>query len=268
MKLNYLFDSNAVLVQDENPKEIHSSYTFNFLGEKIIWKAQKPGLEVVLEVISRDRNFKKKIEKLLKFASLVVYRDSHVDGFRYLLHANAEVGRIPNEAGLETRFVVIGNESLFNEKMWSMLSFYLEAKNSTSFYYKFICLYKIIEIDNLRYEKRNGKKILVEDSLATQKYIEVEINNILTQHEVDELNREVKSTMLKNKNVGEYFEHLFRDAFAHTGYLTRNHYKFGYPTMNPTNFDDYLRYQKAVSWFDEIAKRAIKKNEPKLYELS
>ncbi len=264
MKLNYLFDSNAVLVQDENPNEIHDLYTFNFLGEKIIWKAQKPGREVVLELVLRNQNFKKKIEKILKFASLVVYRDSHVDSFRYLFHVNANVGRLPSQAGLETRFIVIGNEPLFTNKMWSMLSFYLEAKNSTSFYYKFICLYKIIEIDNLRNEKRNGKKILVEDSQATQKYIEMEISNILTRQELDELNREVESTMLKNKNIGEYFKHLFRDAFAHTGYLTRNDYKFGYPTMNPTNFDDYLRYQKAVNWFDEIAKRAVRKNEPKL----
>lgn len=264
MKLKYLFDTNAVLVKDDDPHEIHDDYAFDFLGEKILWEATKPGKDVVLEVTMRGKNYKGKIEKMLKFASLVVYRNSHVDGFRYVFHlGNAgKIGRLNSEAGIETRFLVKGNEESFSEKMWSMLSFYLEAKNSASFYYKFICLYKIIEIENLKITKRNGKNILEEDGKATKNFIEFGLKEVLTSHECSELIRDVNATNLKRKGIGEYFEHLFRDAFAHTGYLTRNNYKFGYPTMNPTNFDDYLRYEKVVKWFEELAKKILRDNEP------
>lgn len=264
MKLKYLFDTNAVLVKDDDPNEIHGDYVFDFLGEKIIWGANNPGHDVVLEVTMRGKNYKSKIEKLLRFASLVVYRNSHVSGFRYVFHlVNAgKIGRLNSEAGIETRFLLNGNEKSFSDKMWSMLSFYLEAKNSSSFYYKFICLYKIIEIENLKITKRSGKKILEEDPGATKKYIESKIKDILISHEYKELIRDVNAASLRHKNTGEYFEHLFRDAFAHTGYLTRNNYKFGYPTMNPTNFDDYLRYEKVVRWFEEIAKKILRDNEP------
>lgn len=262
MKLNYLFNTNAVLVNDEKPEEIFSSHTFHFLGENIVWKIKNQGSDIVLEVVLRNFNYAKKIEKLLKFASLVVYRNSHVDGFRYVFSSNAEVGQIKSEAGIETRFLLMGNEASFSSKMWSMLSFYLEAKNSTSDYYKFICLYKIIEIENLKSMRKNGKDILVEDKDATKKYIESEIKNVLTKDETDNLTRAVTASSLKHKNIGNYFEHLFRDAFAHTGFLTNNDYSHGFPTLNPIDFEDVKRYQQVARWFDEIAKKTLRANEP------
>ena len=263
MKLNYLFNTNAVLINDENPKEIFDSHTFRFLEENIVWKIKNQGSDIVLEVVLRNLNYAKKIEKLLKFASLVVYRNSHVDGFRYVFSSNAEVGQIKSEAGIETRFLLRGNEDAFSPKMWSMLSFYLEARNSTDDYYKFICLYKIIEIQNLKLENRNGKKILVEDKDAAKRYIESELKNVLTKHDLDNLTREVAASSLKHKNIGDYFEHLFRDAFAHTGFLTNNNYSHGFPTLNPIDFEDVKRYQKVIGWFDEIAKKTLRANEPK-----
>jgi len=262
MKLNYLFNTNAVLVNDQNPDKIFDSYTFRFLDENIIWKIKNQGSDIVLEVVLRSLNYAKKIEKLLKFASVVVYRNSHVNGFRYVFSSNAEVGQIQSEAGIETRFLLRGNEDSFSPKMWSMLSFYLEARNSTSDYYKFICLYKIVEIQNLKSEKRNGKKILVEDRAATQTYIEAEISRILTRHELNNLQSAVKASSIKQKTIGKYFEHIFRDAFAHTGFLTQNNYVHGFPTLNPINFNDVKRYQEAVVWFDQIVKTALRANEP------
>ncbi|MFA5157884.1 MAG: methylamine utilization protein MauJ [Patescibacteria group bacterium] len=262
MKLNYLFNTNAVLINDEKPEEIFNSHIFRFLDENIIWKIKNQGSDIVLEVVLRNLNYAKKIEKLLKFASVVVYRNSHVNGFRYVTSSNAEIGQIKSEAGIETRFLLSGNEDSFSPKMWSMLSFYLEARNSTSNYYKFICLYKIIEIQNLKSENRNGKKILVENNTATQSYIETEIKKIITRHELNKLQSAVKTSSIKPKTIGKYFEHIFRDAFAHTGFLTKNNYINGFPTLNPTNFNDARRYQEAVVWFDQIAKTALRANEP------
>jgi len=263
MKLNYLFNTNAVLVNDDKPKEVFDSHTFRFLDENIVWKIKNPGSDIVLEVVLYNSNYAQKIEKLLKFASVVIYRNSHVNGFRYVFSSNAEVGQIKSEAGIETRFLLRGNENYFSPKMWSMLSFYLEARNSTSDYYKFICLYKIIEIQNLKSEDRNGKKILIEDRDATKRYIESEFKNILTKHDLNNLTCKVTESSLKHKNIGDYFEHLFRDAFAHTGFLKKNNYTHGFPTLNPINFEDIQRYQQVVGWFDEIAKKTLLANEPK-----
>jgi hypothetical protein len=262
MRLNYLFNTNAVLVDDEKPDKILSSYTFDFLNEKIVWKERKPGNDVVLEVILRNTNYAGKIEKLFKFASVVVYRNSHVNEFRYAFSSNADVGQIKSEAGIETRFLLRGNESSFSPQMWSMLSFYLEARNSTSSYYKFICLYKIIEIQNLKSSQRNGKTILEEDVSKTSQYIDSEIRFILNSQELTNLQKEVQGSSLKQKNIGEYFKHLYRDAFAHTGFLTKNDYKYGYPTLNPSSFDDYIKYQQVVHWFVELVKKVLKINEP------
>ena len=262
MKINYLFNTNAVLIDDENPKEIFDSHTFRFLDENIVWKIKNQGSDIVLEVILRNSNYTHKVEKLLKFASLVVYRNSHVDGFRYIFSSNSEVGQIKSEAGIETRFLLRGNEDSFSPKMWSMLSFYLESKNSTSVYYKFICLYKIIEIENLRSMRKNGNDILVEDRDTTKKCIESEIKNILTKEDMDSLTCEVTASSLKHKSIGDYFEHLFRDAFAHTGFLTNNNYSHGFPTLNPIDSEDIKRFQQVAGWFDEIAKKTLRTNEP------
>jgi len=53
-------------------------------------------------------------------------------------------------------------------------------------------------------------------------------------------------------------------SFSHTGFLEANDYKYGYPTLNPLNINDKRRYDQAISLFEELAKRTMRANEPKI----
>lgn len=262
MEMNYLFNTNAVLLNDESPKEALTSHSFNFLKQNIFWEMKNQGVDVILKTeVENDNGYGKIFEKVSKFASLIVYRFSHINKFEYVTSSNANLGQLRSEAGVETRFFMRGNEDSFDSKMWSMLSFFLEARNSTSKFYEFICLYKIIEIYNLRPKIKNGKKILEEDKNATKSFINNEIVKVLTDDDLDVFQRKVAHSKLRDKSIGAYFNHLLRDAFSHTGFIVNNDYKYGYPTLNPLLSKDIKKYNKAVSIFRQLAGLVLRKNE-------
>lgn len=264
MKLKYLFNTNAVLLNEDNPKEVLDTHTFEFLNHQIAWETKNEGIDIVLDTNINNQDYAKGLEIMLKFASIITYRQSHIKNFEYVTSANAEISQIHSQAGIETRFILKGNETSFSPKLWSMLSFYLEYKNSSSTFYKFICLYKIVEIQNLKPKIISRKTILIEKPDLTKKYLDLEIPKQLTDQGLTKLKQSIFARKTKQKSIGEYFKHLFRDAFSHTGFLENNDYKYGYPTLNPFDLNDEKRYRQAIIIFEQLAKKIMRANEPKV----
>lgn len=259
MQIKSLYNSNAVL---ENPSngEVLDSFEFNFLNYQIKWesKPEKIGKEVVLGIDYENEGESEKVSLALKrFASLVVFRNQHIENFEertsLIFSSKGSVGQSIAFAMFDPNYLLKLNEDSYDEKIWSMLSFYLEYKNSSSIYYKFICLYKILEINNTRIQIKNGKSIITEDTNAVSRYINTNIKNVLDQNEHQELSKRISRSRLKDKSFGGYFKHMLRDSFSHTGFLTKNNYKYGYPALNPYKPSDILKFHKGVNVFDQLA---------------
>jgi hypothetical protein len=253
MELKCLFDSDAVLLDENNPKEALNSKEFNFLDKKILWKSNNLGVHVELGIQIQKDSELKALEIVKKFAALLVYRNKHICKFDLVNHcyfsSSGNVGHAGCQAGVESRFILTGKEKRIKNKTWSMLSFLLEAKNSSSIYYKFICLFKIIEIEKL---KKNNNGILIEDRLAVVSHINNQLPKVATEEELKFFTDKASHSKMKKKSVGDYFDHLLRDAFSHTGFLDRNNYKYGYPTLDPLNSSDLLKYSKATYMLSDI----------------
>jgi hypothetical protein len=88
--------------------------------------------------------------------------------------------------------------SKFSDKKWAMLSFFREAIDSDSIYYKFLCYYKIIEGEDHKSDQELDKNI--------DNYIKTHGSDIINTEEYKERTR---------KTSGEKIRRLHRNAIAH-----------------------------------------------------
>ena len=264
MKYKYFFQTNLVI--EDRESNIITEKIFPLLGNNIIFRLGEQGRDIVMEIESEDH-----WEIANKFASLLVYRNSNIEYFRYVFHtgfsSDGEINyRGPCYAFIDEDLIMRGNEESFDSKMWQMLSFYMEAINSSSIFYKFICLYKIIEIHNLQPKLlTDGRSVISLENKNLIDFLNNEVPKFLDKEQLDELNGCVCRSKLDNKTIGHYFDHLLRDAFSHTGFLDRrNHYEYGYPTLNPLNILDLKKYNQSILWIKPLAKHVLAINEPKI----
>lgn len=260
MELKAFFDTDAVLVDEGNSPNGLDNVIFRFLGSEITWKIIEQGKSISLGVsYTNDSECQKCIETIKKFASLVVFRNDHIQkfDFRYSIAASSGVvfGQTWCEAAMEKDLILKGNENKLNSKTWSMLAFLLEAKNSSSIYYKFICLYKIIQIYHLK--KGAGKLSLEEDKRAVISFLDSKVPKKMDEPELSSLKSKISRSKLSEKSIGEYYNHLLRDAFSHTGFIGGNNYEHGYPTLNPLNSSDFLKYNEAIGVLEPIVRDLI-----------
>ncbi len=263
MILKSLYSTNAVLENVSNDGVI-LSHEFEFLGQKIIWESvkKKLGQEVVLSVSFDDEDKSIAVQEIVrKFSSLLVFRQKHVEKFEnrttVIFSGGGTVGQSTAWAAIDPSYILTSNEPSYSEQIWSMLSFYLEYKNSSSIYYQFICLYKIIELKNTKIENRNGRNIVVEDPDSIRSFINTNVPLVTDQAELRQLKLKVSRSRIKDKTLSGYFKHLLRDSFSHTGLLTKNNYKYGYPTLNPSNISDELKFHQGVGIFSQIADKLL-----------
>jgi len=187
MILKSLYSTNAVL-ENTSSNDIILRHEFEFLGRKIIFESveEKLGQEAIISVEFDNEDESISIQEILrKFSSLLLFRQKHVEKFEnrntIIFSGGGSVGQSIAWAAIDPSYILTTNESSYSEQIWSMLSFYLEYKNSSSIYYKFICLYKIIELENTKIENRNGRNIVVEDPDSIRSFINTSVPLLLTR---------------------------------------------------------------------------------------
>lgn len=266
--LKCLFQTNAVLINETTNEIIKKNQEFDFLNQTLQWIPIEVGSYVEIGAQVDSAQEQKALQTVRKFGSLIIYRNAHVERFDEIFNCffsqDGSLGKQRTHACLEPRFILRGNEKKFDSRFWNMISFYAEAKNSSSIFYKFICLYKIIQINNLKKESKNGKNIFTEDKRAVGEYINNEIINVLTKKELTQLRHRINPTKIKDKSVAGYLDHLLRDAFSHVGVLVSNKYPYGYPTVNPLNPKDVLKYNSAVTILEKLVRGLLVSIEPKV----
>jgi hypothetical protein len=263
MLLKSLYNTNAVL-ENSSDDEILFAHDFEFLGQKISWESTKDkiGQEVILSVTYPHEDESIAIQEAMrKFTSLVLFRQKHVEKFEnrtsIIFSGGGTVGQSIAWAVFDPRYILTLNEHSYSEKVWTMLAFYQEYKNSISIFYKFICLYKIIELENTQTHDRNGRRIVVGDDNATKTFINNQLPLIIPKDDLNTLKTKISRSRVRDKSFGGYFKHMLRDSFSHTGLLTNNNYKYGYPSLSPTNNSDELKFHQGVMIFSELAERLI-----------
>lgn len=125
------------------------------------------------------------------------------------------------------------------ERQWQALSYYKEAINTESIYYRFLCYYNTIKLAFLNANNQ-------EDTNKTDQWIDTQAPNL----NISQLLTKITS---QGTTLGAYLRHEGgRNAIAHVGMLRGNH-----PTIVPDNPDDHRRIAEVLPIVRELATKVI-----------
>lgn len=129
-----------------------------------------------------------------------------------------------------------------NDKEWEALSYYKEAVNSQSPYYKYVCYYNVVKLAFLNPSTND------EDNTKTDDWI----NKQILRSDITSLQ---KKLTLQNRTLGEYLRHEGgRDAILHVGTLTRGG---THSTLKPDNQVDRQKIEEIIPVVEELAIKVI-----------
>lgn len=128
------------------------------------------------------------------------------------------------------------------DKEWEALSYYKEAVNSQSPYYKYVCFYNVIKLAFLN-PGTNDEDNTKTDAWINKQSLRISITSLQT-----------KLTSEK-RTLGEYLRHEGgRDAVLHVGTLTRGG---THSTLKPDNQADRKKIEEIIPIVEELATKVI-----------
>jgi hypothetical protein len=218
---------------------------FEFEGRKLRWVNGTKYIYPTLIIPAKDNTYKEERDISQKFISSLVFSEKYpireccTGGCPKRFPPFIRQPRSHMFLGIPKK-VLISLSKKRTTKEWDALSYYKEAINSESVYFKFLCFYNTIKIAFL------DPLTNVEGNDKTDKWIDSQAQKL-----------SIPQTLLTNlasqgKTLSEYLRHEGgRDAIAHVGTLTRG--KHPHPTIIPDNIKDREKIRELIPIVQELA---------------
>jgi len=228
---------------EKTPPEIY----IDFSGRKIRWINGTKYVFPSLIVPSKDSEYQDAREIVNNFISALVF--SEKTSIRVAWGAACPVKfqplirqpRFTVFLGISKHILGLLSEPK-TQREWDAMSYYKEAVNTQSPYYKYLCFYNVIKLAFLKKISND------EDNKKTDDWI----NNQTLKNDVSALLERLKAN---KKSLSEYLRHEGgRDAISHVGTLTQ---KGTYSTLKPDNFGDRKKIEEIIPIVEELATKVI-----------
>jgi len=239
-------DTNVLLGSNpfgKTPPEVY----VDFGDRKIRWINGTKYVFPSLVIPSRDPDYKDAHELAQKFVNALVFSEKIPI-------------RIVWSAACQTKFPPLIRQPRFsifmgisdvilsllsqprNDKEWEALSYFKEAVNSQSPYYKYLCYYNVIKLAFLS-STTNEEDNAQTDSWINNQALRTDISNLTTK------------LSTQNRTLGEYLRHEGgRDAVSHVGTLTRGG---THSTLLPDSTIDRRKIEEITPVVEELATKVI-----------
>ena len=218
---------------------------FEFEGRKLRWINGTKYIYPSLIIPAKDNTYKGERDISQKFISSLVFSEKYpireccTGGCPKRFPPFIRQPRSHMFLGIPKK-VLISLSKKRTTKEWEALSYYKEAVNSESVYFKFLCFYNTIKIaflDPVKNVEENGKIDKWIDSQAQKLSIP---QTLLT------------NLASKGKTLSEYLRHEGgRDAISHVGILTKG--KHSHPTIIPDNIKDREKIRELIPIVQKLA---------------
>jgi len=216
---------------------------FEFEGRKLRWINGTKYIYPTLIIPAKNNNYEEERDISQKFISSLVFSE------KYPIRECCTVGcpkRFPPLLR-QTRshmFLGIPKKVLIYlakkrpTREWEALSYYKEAVNSESVYFKFLCFYNTIKIAFLDPVKN------IEDNNKTDNWIDSQAQKL-----------SIPQTLLtyltnQGKTLSEYLRYEGRDAISHVGTLTRGKH---HSAIIPDNIKDRGKFRELIPIVQKLA---------------
>jgi len=220
---------------------------FEFEGRKLRWINGTKYIYPSLIIPAKNNNYEEERDISQKFISSLVFSEKYpireycTGGCPKRFSPLIRQPRSHMFLGIPKK-VIISLTRKRTKKQWQALSYYKEAVNSESNYYKFLCFYNTIKIAFL------DPLTNQEDIDKTDKWIDGQAKKLSIP--------QVLLTALadQGKSLGAYLRHEGgRNAVSHVGTLRKGNY----PTIVPDNIKDREKIRNLIPIVQELATIAI-----------